>query len=281
MPDRRTFLKSTAAFLAATQLARPGGSLFPGKAKLDKIGVQLYTLRHEMERDFEGTLRHVAAIGFQEVEFAGYFGRTPKQVHDLLAELKLDSPSAHMPYESLETNWQEILDQARAIGHEYVLIAWTPEEARKTLDDWKRIAGKFNRAGEAARRAGLKFGYHNHNFEFVPVENRVPFDVLLAETDPGLVKIEMDLYWITLAGGDPFIYFQQYPGRFPMVHVKDLKKGDKPQMVDVGAGDIDFKAIFARREQAGIQHFFVEHDEPADPWASVAASYQYLRALEF
>lgn len=281
MPDRRTFLKSSAAFLAAARLGRPGGSLFQGSAKLDKIGVQLYTLRQEMERDFEGTLRRVAGIGFQEVEFAGYFHRTPKQVHDLLAELKLGSPSAHMPYESLETNWQEILDQAREIGHEYVLIAWTPEEERRTLDDWKRIAAKFNRAAEAARRSGLKFGYHNHNFEFVPIDGKVPFDVLLAETDPGLVRIEMDLYWITLAGGDPLVYFQQFPGRFPMVHVKDLKKGTPPQMVDVGAGDINFKAILARREQAGIQHFFVEHDEPPDAWASVAASYRYLRGLEF
>jgi sugar phosphate isomerase/epimerase len=281
MIDRRDFLRSSAALLAATQLQRPMTSLLGGGAKLDKIGVQLYTLRHEMERDFEGTLRRVAGIGFQEVEFAGYFGRTPKQVHDLLAELKLDSPSAHMPYESLETNWQEILDQARAIGHEYVLIAWTPEEARKTLDDWKRIAEKFNRSAEAARRSGLKFGYHNHNFEFIPIDGKVPFDLLLAETDASLVKIEMDLYWITLAGGDPLVYFRQFPGRFPMVHVKDLKKGDQPQMVDVGVGDINFKAIFARREQAGIQHFFVEHDEPPDAWASVAASYRYLRGLEF
>ncbi|MEP7325241.1 MAG: sugar phosphate isomerase/epimerase [Gemmatimonadota bacterium] len=281
MIDRRDFLKSSAALLAAAQLPRPVTSLLGGSANLDKIGVQLYTLRHEMERDFEATLRRVAEVGFQEVEFAGYFGHTPKQVHDLLAELKLNSPSAHMPYESLETNWQEILDQAREIGHQYALIAWTPEEERKTLDDWKRIADKFNRAGEAARRAGLKFGYHNHNFEFTPIDGKVPFDVLLAETDPALVKIEMDLYWITLAGGDPLVYFRQQPGRFPLVHVKDMKKGPPPRMVDVGAGDINFKAIFARHEQAGIQHYFVEHDEPADPWASIAASYRYLRGLEF
>ena len=281
MPNRREFLVSTAGALALSSLPHRLSGLLPRAQKLDRIGVQLYTLRHEMELDFEATIRRVAGIGFQEVEFAGYFGRSPSQVHELLEELKLVSPSAHMPYESLETNWQEILDNARTIGHEYALIAWTPVEARKTVDDWKRIAEKFNRAGEAARRAGLKFGYHNHDFEFAPIEGRVPFDVLLAETDPALVKIEMDLYWITLGGGDPLAYFQQYPGRFPMVHVKDLKKGGSPQMVDVGAGDINFKAIFARREQAGIQHYFVEHDEPADSWASVATSYRYLRGLEF
>lgn len=271
----------TAGGLAASALASRAHGLLPRKEKLDRIGVQLYTLRREMERDVEATLRRVAQLGFNEVEFAGYFGRTPKRIHDSLAELKLSSPSGHMPYESLETNWHEILDQATTVGHEYVVIAWTPAEARKTLDDWKRVAAKFNRAGEAARRQGLKFAYHNHDFEFKAIENTVPFDLLLAETDPELVKIEMDLYWITLAGGDPLTYFQQHPGRFPMVHVKDLKKGDKPQMVDVGAGDINFKAIFARHEQAGIQHYFVEHDEPVDPWASVTVSYRYLRALEF
>jgi sugar phosphate isomerase/epimerase len=280
MVTRRDFLSSTAAAIAVSSWKDPLQLLRPPE-KLSRIGVQLYTLRKEMERDFEGTLRRVARIGFNEVEFAGYFNHSPHQVHELLEDLKLGSPSAHMAYESLETNWQEILDQAKAIGHEYVLIAWTPAEERKTLDDWKRIGAKFNRAAEAAHRAGLKFGYHNHDFEFKPIDGKVPFDLLLAETDRDLVKIEMDLYWITLAGGDPFAYFQQYPGRFPMVHVKDLKKGPPPQMVDVGAGDIDFKAIFTRHEQAGIQHYFVEHDEPADPWASVEASYRYLKGLEF
>lgn len=281
MIKRRDFISLAAGGLAASTLARSAHGLLPRHDKLDRIGVQLYTLRGEMARDVDATLRRVAQIGFTEVEFAGYFGKTPKHIHDLLAELKLTSPSGHMPYESLETNWHEVLDQAKAIGHEYVLIAWTPAEARTSLDDWKRIAEKFNRAGEAARRMGLTFGYHNHDFEFVPIDNTVPFDVLLAETDPALVTIEMDLYWTTLAGGDPLFYFQQYPGRFPLVHVKDLKKGDPPRMVDVGAGDINWKAIFARREQAGIRHYFVEHDEPADPWASVSASYRYLRALEF
>lgn len=280
MVTRRDFLSSTAAALAVSSLKDPLRLLTPPE-KLPRIGVQLYTLRKEMERDFEGTLGRVARIGFNEVEFAGYFNHSPHQVHELLEDLKLSSPSAHMAYESLETNWQEVLDQAKAIGHEYVLIAWTPAEERKTLDDWKRIGAKFNRAAEAARRSGLKFGYHNHDFEFKPIDGKVPFDVLLAETDRDLVKIEMDLYWITLAGGDPFTYFQQYPGRFPMVHVKDLKKGPPSQMVDVGAGDINFKAIFKRHEQAGIQHYFVEHDEPADPWASVEASYRYLKGLEF
>ena len=287
MTTRRDFVRTTAAALGALTLpgTDPRTHLLThppaNPDRIERIGVQLYTVRGEMEKDFDGTLGKVAEIGFKEVEFAGYFGRTPGQVHNRLLDLGLVSPSAHLPYESLGDGWQAVLDDAQEIGQEYVLIAWTPVEARQTLDDWKRIAEKFNQAGEAARSAGLGLAYHNHDFEFKPIGGQVPFDLLLAQTDPALVKIEMDLYWITIAGGDPFRYFARYPGRFPMVHVKDLKRGAEHPMVDVGAGDIDWKAIFARHEQAGIQHYFVEHDEPADPFASIRASYEYLKRLEF
>ncbi len=248
---------------------------------LERIGVQLYTVRAEMARDLEGTLARVAEIGYKEVEFAGYFDRSPEQIRTILDGLGLSAPSGHMAFEELGDGWSRVLDRARSIGHEYVVIAWTPEEARRTMDDWKRIADKFNRAGEETRRAGLTFAYHNHNFEFVPIDGKVPFDMLLQRTDPAMVKLEMDLYWLTLAGGDPFTYFRQYPGRFPMVHVKDLKRGAPQPMVDVGAGDIDFRRIFAQSDAAGIKHYFVEHDEPASPFDSISASYRYLRRLEF
>ena len=253
--------------------------------KLEKIGVQLYTVRSLLQRDFEGTLARIAEIGFKEIEFAGYYDRTPNQVKTVLETLKLESPSGHMPYEALADGsaWARVLDTANRIGHKYVVIAWTPQEERQTLDDWKRVAEKFNRAGQAAKDAGLIFAYHNHDFEFKSVgQGPIPFDLLLAETDPELVKIEMDLYWITLGGFDPLQYFRTNPGRFPMVHVKDMKRGGAaPEMVDVGQGDIDFKVIFARRDQAGIRHFFVEHDEPPDPLRSIETSYRYLRHLEF
>jgi len=284
MQDRRDFLKTSAAALAATAFPWPAMASTRHN-KLDTIGVQLYTVRKEMERDFEGTIARVAEIGFKEVEFAGYFNHTPEQVKAILSRLELSSPAGHMPYESLNEarSWSETLDSANRIGHRYVVIAWTPQEARRTLDDWKRVAEKFNWAARAAREAGLTFAYHNHDFEFTSLgQGPIPFDLLLEETDPELVKIEMDLYWITLGRQDPFRYFEKYPGRFPMVHVKDMKKGgERTQMVDVGKGDIDFRAIFARREEAGIRHFFVEHDEPADPFASISTSYRYLKALDF
>lgn len=251
------------------------------RERLGRIGVQLYTVRAAMAKDFEGTLAKVAGIGFQEVEFAGYFGRSPAAVREALHRNGLTSPSAHLPFEGLAGDWERLLEDCKTIGHDYALIAWTPQEARQSLDDWKRIAERFNRAGEAARRMGLTFAYHNHDFEFKPLEGRVPFDLLLESTDPELVRIEMDLYWISYGGADPFAYFTRYPGRFPLVHVKDLKRGAEHPMVDVGAGDIDWKGIFRKHAQAGIKHYFVEHDEPADAFASIAASYGYLRGLEF
>ena len=283
MTTRRDFMRTSAT--VATVAALPWkDAICMGGDKLEKIGVQLYTVRTEMERDFEGTLSRVAGIGFREVEFAGYFNRTPDQVKGMLTRLGLRSPAGHMPYEGLndDQSWGKILETANRIGHQYAIIAWTPQEVRRTMEDWKRVAERFNWAGRKAQQAGLSFAYHNHDFEFTPIGGQVPFDLLLAETDPALVKIEMDLYWITLAGHDPLQYFRRFPGRFPLVHVKDMKKGgQRPLMVDVGKGDIDFRAIFARRDEAGIRHFFVEHDEPFDPMASIGASYQYLKSLEF
>ena len=284
MPTRRDFLRQSAATLGAVSL--PWQWTVPASGdRIGRIGVQLYTVRAEMAKDVEGTLSRIAGIGFKEVEFAGYFNHTPEQVKAMLSRFDLTAPAGHMPYESLKeaSSWAGTLDTANRIGHRYVVIAWTPQEERQTLDDWKRVAEKFNRAGRAAKEAGLIFAYHNHDFEFKPVgPGPIPFDLLLAETDPELVKIEMDLYWITLGGFEPLRYFERYPGRFPMVHVKDMKQGgERPLMVDVCKGDIDFRTIFAHREQAGIRHFFVEHDEPSDPFASVDASYRYLRGLEF
>ncbi len=279
---RRDFCRTSATALAAAAFPwHPGLSM--GRDTLDRIGIQLYTLRTEMASNFERTLERVAAIGYQEVEFAGLYDRTPEEVKSVLERVGLKTPSGHLPYEAVKDPeaWRGALDTANRLGHQYVVIAWTPAEDRRTLEDWKRVAERFNRAARQARNAGLEFAYHNHDFEFHSLgAGPVPFDLLLAETDPALVRIELDLYWITLGGHDPMQYFRRYPGRFPMVHVKDMKKGgDRPQMVDVGQGDIDFGAILAHRKEAGIRHFFVEHDQPADPLASAARSYQYLKGL--
>ncbi|MBI1722971.1 MAG: sugar phosphate isomerase/epimerase [Gemmatimonadetes bacterium] len=246
-------------------------------ARIRPIGVQLYTVRGLMQRDLDGTLAQVARIGFTEVEFAGYFNRTPEQVRAILGRNRLAGPSAHIPIELLETDWPRTLANAQIMGHRYLVVAWTPQERRRTLDDWRRIGDLFSHTGEAASREGITFAYHNHDYEFVPLEGQVPFDVLLETSDPAHVKVEMDLYWIRKGGKDPLAYFERWPGRFPMVHVKDMTADGR--MVDVGAGAIDWRAIFARRGQAGIRHYFVEHDDPPDPMASIAVSYRYLSRL--
>lgn len=269
--DRRTFVQTATALLASGRPARRA------PRKLDRIGLQLYTVRGVLERDFEGTLARVAEIGYREVEFAGYFGRSPAAVRALLDRHGLAAPSAHVSPD----DWTAALDAARAIGHRYLVVAWIPAEQRRTLADWARIAATFNRLGAEARDAGIQFAYHNHDFEFVPLEGRLPYDVLLEATDPKLVALEIDLYWITKGGQDPLAYFARWPGRVPMVHVKDSGPPPEHRMTDVGAGTIDFRRIFARSAQAGIRHYFVEHDEPPDPFASIRASYDYLRRLTF
>jgi len=189
--------------------------------------------------------------------------------------------------------WPGQLESAKVIGQSYIVNPWIPEEARKTDDDWKRAAETFNRAGEESKKAGIQFAYHNHWFEFLPVNGKLPYDTLLELCDKNLVKMELDLCWITVAGADPLKYFDRYPGRFPLVHVKDVKTlpkittggpqnfGDTVDLTEVGSGIIDWKRIFAQSEKAGIKHYIVEHDRPTAPFDSIKTSYEYLRQLRW
>ncbi len=275
---RRTFVETIAGAGLAAVLPRV--PLTAHRARIEKIGLQLYTVRKAMQADVEGTLARVAATGYKEVEFAGYFGKTPTEIRALLERFGLSSPAVHVGSLAADA-WRASLEAANTIGHRYVVVPWIPAEQRGTLDGWKRVAENFNRVAAEARAAGLQLAYHNHDFEFAPVEGRIPYDVLLESTDPHLVQLEIDLYWMTKGGQDPLTYFQRWPGRIPLVHVKDSAGPPDNKMVDVGAGTIDWKRIFARRDQAGIRHFFVEHDQPADLFASIKASYDYLSKLEF
>jgi len=287
--DRRTFL---ATMGSAMLTMRPSGA-----ASISRLGVQLYTVRTLLEKGFDGTLAAVAAIGYTEVEFAGYFKHPPEEVRDVLKRHRLTAPSAHIPYESLTGDaWTRAIDDARTIGHRYLVNAWVEEPIRNQPDAWKRLAETYNRAGEVSKRAGIQFAYHNHNFEFAPRDDaggKLPYDFLLESCDPALVKMEMDLCWIASAGRDPLEYFRRYPGRFPMVHVKGLRKipasgaaapidSVVADMTAVGQEDtIDWKRIFAQARAAGIQHYFVEHDKPQDPLESLKASRGYLTRLQF
>ncbi len=247
-----------------------------------------------MKADFEGTIAKVAKIGYKEVEFAGYFGRTGQQVRAALDKNGLTAPSTHVQYDELDEKFPSVIETSKTIGLEYIICPWIPEELRKNPDIWKQAADKFNKCGEQTKKAGIQFGYHNHWFEFLPVNGKLPYDEQLAMCDASLVKMEMDLCWITVAGADPIKYFEKYPGRFPLVHVKDIKKLPKvsqagsqdfgsslTDMTSVGDGIIDWKKIFSYSEIAGIKHYIVEHDKPANPFESITRSYEYLHKLRW
>jgi len=272
--DRRDALR----LLGALTLPRCAfaGSL---RKKIKAIGLQLYTVRAALEADFDGTLARVAAIGYREVEFAGYFGHTSRQVSGSLRHAGLVAPSAHVPLDALGTQWAGVIENALAIGHHYLVV--TSAGAVPDLDGYRRIAERFNVAGETARKAGIRLGYHNHDVEFAPIGGKRPYDVLLEATDPRYVCFEMDLYWITKAGGDPLSYFTRWPGRIELVHVKDADPAPPHRMADVGAGMLDWRSLLGQGTRAGVRHFFVEQDEASDPFGSITASYAYLRDLRF
>jgi sugar phosphate isomerase/epimerase len=291
--NRRTFLETATTITAATLLSgRLGWAA--GDHKIDKVGVQLYTVRDQMQADFEGTIAKVAQIGYKEVEFAGYFGRTGQQVRAMLDKNSLSAPATHVQYDELDEKFPSVIETSKTIGMDYIVCPWIPEDLRKAPDIWKQASEKFNKAGEQSKKAGIQFAYHNHWFEFLPVNGKLPYDTLLELCDKDLVKMELDLCWISLAGGDPLKYFDRYPGRFPLVHVKDMKKfppvttggaqnfGDSlKDMTEVGSGIIDWKKIFAQSEKAGIKHYIVEHDKPAHPLESIKTSYEYLSKLRW
>lgn len=277
MLPRRTFLKHLGALTIAAGAGEWRARAL-GRRKLGKIGIQLYTVRSLMSKEPEPTLAALAAIGYQEVELAGLYGMSAAGMRQMLDRHRLAAPSGHLALNDMRRDWAGALATAVALGQRYIVCASIDEHERQ-LSDYHRIAKELSHLGEDARRHGLQFAYHNHAYEFTPTDGQIPYDILLAETDPHQVQMEADLFWMTKGGGDPLHYFARYPGRFPMVHVKDMTSGGK--MVDVGQGAIDFRAIFAQSSRAGIQHYFVEHDEPPDPIADARTSYNYLRQLEF
>lgn len=280
--DRRTFLGSTAAVALASRFGWAAS-----EHRIEKIGLELYTVRDLLGKDFEGTLAKVAKIGYKEVEFAGYLNDlsnlkpAPKRAREILDADGLTAPSGHVAYNILAPdNWPKAIEISKVLGHEYIVNPSIDRELTKTSDGWKRAAETFNRAGEESLKSGIQLAYHNHVEEFKALpDGKLPYDVLLSESEPKLLKMELDLGWAHEAKADPLAYFEKYPGRFPLVHVKDFDKHD--MMTEVGSGVIDWKAIFAKADLAGIKHYFVEHDQPMMPMESIQKSYTYLEKLRF
>jgi sugar phosphate isomerase/epimerase len=289
--DRRTFLGQLAA---AGVLMSTGPGPAEASARIKKVGVQLYTARADMAKDVDGTLAKIAALGYKEVEFAGYFDKSPQAIRDILKRHGLSSPSTHIDLVTISTKLPQTLEASHSIGHKFIVMPYLDDATRVQPDIYKRVADTLNKAGMEAQKAGIQIAYHNHNFEFVSTNGSSPFEQMMTAFDPTLVKVELDLCWATSAKQDPIALFNKYPGRFPMVHVKGLKKVPVngasapiaqvlPDVTDVGAtGDVvDWKAIFGQSSVGGVQHYFVEHDQPAVALDSLKASYGYLQGLRF
>jgi sugar phosphate isomerase/epimerase len=274
---RRDLLRAGAAASAWAMLARPSTALAAGSPV--PLGVQLYTLRTIFPNDFMGVFDRLAAMGYHEVEFAGYHGRTAQVVRGALDAAGLAAPSAHVQLDELEQGLDSVLVDARVIGHRYLVIPGVAPERRRSLDDYRRLADALNAIGARSRAAGVQLAYHNHDAEFEALDGSTGYDVLLEATDASSVAMELDMYWMIKGGRDPLSYFQSHPGRFALWHLKDDSGPPDHAMADVGAGVIDWAALFASAELAGLRHAFVEHDEPGDPLRSVEASARFLQRL--
>jgi len=276
--NRRSFVAELAALALVVGASAQSCAPTAVRRRSWPLGVQLYTVRRELERDFERTLERIASMGYAEVEFAGYFDSHARAVASSLRQAGLDAPSGHFPLESLD-NWDETLEFASEVGHRYVVIPWVPPERRAGSRAYRELARAFNEAGARARRSGIRLAYHNQEYDFTPADGALPFDLLLAETDPELVEFQLDVYWMVKGGQDPLHYLRGRPGRFPMLHLKDSSGAPEHRMMEVGSGTIDWPAILNRGSEAGVRHLFVEHDEPASAFASVEESFRYLQSL--
>ncbi len=304
MSNRREFLQLSGAALAGSLLAPASVRAFFGQSP-HPIGLQLYTLFSVIDDDVPGNLKKVAAIGYTEIESAfskqgGYYGMKPKEFAVLVSNMGMSWKSHHVlgapfkrpanakpmldangkpiifpPMRNLTANMQELVDEAAEGGIPYLVCANIPTDTMGAVHSSIEV---LNKTGEACKKAGITLCYHNHTGEFTSVDGAVPYEIFLKGLTPD-IQMELDLCWATKAGIDPVALFQAHPGRFPLWHTKDLDK-DRIGPCPVGTGVVDFQRIFASANVAGMKHFFVEHDMPADAFASITTSYNNLRKMQ-
>jgi sugar phosphate isomerase/epimerase len=255
-------------FIQNSLLVAGGLALAPFVEAADKkrIGLQLYTVRDIIKQDPKGVLKKISEFGYTDVETYDYnagmiFGMTYKALGDYIKSLGMQVQSGHYNIKIARdlSQWQKAIDDAKAVGQKYMVVPFIEKEER-TIDSYKKIIETLNKAGELCRKSGIRFLYHNHEFEFQTVDGQVPYDLMLKGLEPKLVGMELDLYWVHNAGLDPLDLFAKNPGRYELWHVKDMDKADKSKQADLGTGKIDFKRIFAKAKQAGMKAFFIEQE---------------------
>jgi sugar phosphate isomerase/epimerase len=300
MGNRRDFIKNSGMLaLGGMMLSIPGNALNAfSKATIPAPGLQLYTLGFKLDEDLDGSLERIASIGYKHIESAfsrkgGYYGLTPKQFADKVKSFGMSWDSHHAigapfkprtgadgktiampPMKNLRENYQELVDDAAAGGLKYLVCPGTPIE---TMDEINKSIETFNKTGEACKKAGITFAFHNHTKEYEAVEGKLPYDLFLTQVPADLMKMELDLAWVTKAGVDPVELFRKNPGRYPLWHVKDLDKDQKP--AEVGTGSVDFKRIFENAELAGLRNYFVEQDQAPSPFDNITTSITNLKKL--
>jgi len=297
MTNRRSFLQKAGLAVAATYLSPSFfSSALANQAKLSKIGIGLFTLREQLTADVKATIEKVAAIGYNQVEtyygypgkyeVKGFWGYESKDFLALLKDNNLTSPSGHYNLTEFlagggDKTLKSHIETAASVNQKYFVIPALPTDIRAngTLDDYKKMAVKFNEAAELCKKSGLKLAYHNHNFEYKDQGNGATgFNILLNETDANLVSFELDIFWAVNAGLNPVEMFKKNPGRYKMFHVKDMDKADKTVFTEIGSGQIDFKSIFAASKTAGLDYIFAEQDlVKKDVYQSITESYNYIK----
>lgn len=311
--SRRTFVKATGCGLVASLLETPSARSKPLNLP---IGLQLYTVGKEMDADPAGTLKAVAAAGYKHVELSPLSKTAPKDLVKMLGDAGLKNPSGHYMLPDLMSKFQEMIELAHLFGQEFMIVTvpWVDDPSRfkpdpaqgqfalflaiisgLTLDDWKWNAEQFNKIGEQVKKAGLQLGYHNHNFEWRSYGGVTGYDEFLRLTEPGLVKLELDCGWATVAGQDPAAYLTKYPDRYALLHIKDFRRGFTPRTTlmgkdygapvgtELGRGAIDYRGIFAAAEKATIRAQFVEQEPPFTEMSALEAikvDYEYVKNLK-
>ena len=296
---RRGFLQSAATLACGSALLR-GSKLLASPFGLP-VGLQLYSVREMLAKDYEGTLKRIASLGYQEVEAAGYYNHSPQQVTDAMSGAGLHLVSSHHSSADLNKDFDKILDFEKQVGVRYIICSFPgykdPSKVKGmqrkaqldafTLDDYKWNADQFNHWGEKAKAAGMNFGYHNHTMEFRKMNGVVPLDEMIRLTDPSLVTFELDCGWVIVGGANPVDYIKRYPTRISMLHVKDFKHTDKPASIaapppaaQLGQGTLDYKPVFEAAKKGEIKHYFVEqegYDIP--PFEALKIDADYMKNL--
>lgn len=311
--SRRTFLQATATCLAVSMMDVPFLNANPLNLP---IGLQLYTVGHEMDTDPAGTLKTVAATGYKNVELSPLSKTAPKDLKRMLDDVGLKNPSGHYMLPDLMTKLPDMIEFAHLFGQEFMIVTvpWVADPSRfkadpqmgqfglflaiisgLTLDDWKWNAEQFNKLGEQIKKAGLQLGYHNHNFEWRAYGDTTGYDEFLKLTDANLVKMELDCGWATVAGQDPTAYLTKHPDRYTLLHIKDFKKGFTPRTslmgkdpgaptgTELGRGAIDYRGIFAAAKKAQIKATYVEQEPPFTEMSALEAikiDYDYVKNLK-